>query len=208
MAKLEGRGFSWAPILQKLDRGIGKGTVSGMGGTTLEFIIGEVQPSASLQYRQYSIDIHDVASPGTYYLKSSLTRSGEMRLSLRTRGSRYNRKENPSVRHPALFAGDFITDAIALYERQWSIVPTNVVGLWSHQLGYSDNLGKFHEIYSQTHDKVLAARGTWTGEEMKKNGFVDIEPSDILLTPANSAQPWEVEARFWRERPKSKRQRF
>jgi hypothetical protein len=198
MGKLEGRGFSWAPILETLDRGKSKGKVPGLGGTMLKFKIGTVLPGLVSQYK---IDIYDAKQPSTYYLRSTVTRNGEMRLSLRTRGSRYNRKENPSVRHPALFAAEFITDAIALYDRQWGVTPTHIIGLWSHQSGYSDNLGRFHEIYSETHDKVIAAKGTWTGREMEKNGFLDIEAHDIMLTPAASDTPWEVEAVFWRVRP-------
>lgn len=110
-----------------------------------------------------------------YFMFADLT-SGhqQIRLDLRTV------IENPNlVRHPDFFARRFIEFALDHFIKH-GFNPTNFVGKWSPN---SVNYRQFFELLGAFHDRVAAAKDTWSGRVMGNQGFSEVNDSDIYIDP-------------------------
>lgn len=106
-------------------------------------------------------------------LAADMSTDGYMTLSLRTQIG----DEKSRVRHPDMFAKQFVGFAIHNFERR-GIVMNGIYGKWNKD---SDNYKSFYEEYDIAKDKVQAAKNTWTSDVVGFYGFTEIKEENIHI---------------------------
>lgn len=177
MGRLESCGIPWETILDELEEDKLRGEFSGGSGRPMEYRFG-------IEGTKAELNINDLEDPTLHLTANADSIGGVLTLNLNTKGY----KDDPELRHPDMYAGEFVGNALRILKRR-GIVPCTFQGVWSNISGYRDNYHQFHRAYDKTKDnRAEAARETWSGRTLGRffphirNANVSIEPAQILAT--------------------------
>lgn len=145
-------------MLARISAGKNKEVIRGGSGRALRF-----------DYDPNQILIEDRENPNLRLWMRVNPDSGELRFGGRTKISPL---EDPSKRHPDLFAGTFVRTALKFFENQGLEIKTCRVQ-WDPG---TDNFEAFVEQLhaSVPEDEIAAAWTTWTGQTLSLLGFTNV----------------------------------
>ncbi len=179
------KGVPFEELLERVGNGESKGAFVGGSGRALDYSITEDSIKIT--------DEHDLQ-----YEMEATCRDGVAEFTLFTNVVPPDAGNSEArVRHPDMFAAKFVSFALQYFKSKDMDVKA-CKDLWYPP--DSDNLDTFKEIYGKTHDKVQAAKATWSAKVFAQNGYTEINEEDIQIdTLLNSDHA--VTANFSRKDP-------
>lgn len=178
------RGIPFQQLIERVAKREYTGRFTAGSGRTLRYLINDK-----------NIEIKDVLNT-KYYMDATASIDGSVSFLIRTRLFTQKRRTEGRLteedRHKDMDAKKFIGFALDYFTSK-GINITTCRGVW--QIGNSDNFDTFMEEYQKHHDKVRAAKSTWSGKTFGFYGFTHIEEDNIELRGDNSS-PVQILADF------------
>lgn len=161
------RGIPFDELLARVEDGKWKGIFTSGSGRTLHYIITS---------RTISIQEDD------QYWLNAFADEGNVTFDLLTNRKRITPSgEERREPHPDMYAKEFIRFSLKHYE-DCGIYIQGIQSIWEHPSNnYSDNYTKFMKEYALHHDKVNAAKVTWSGRTFASFGFSQLREVDVVM---------------------------
>jgi hypothetical protein len=180
------RGINFEQIFNNFQNKEFAGQILGCSGERLSYAID-----------QEYILVRDIRYPGR--VMDAIVVGGMACFNLKTKKSQLDKTSNyfPWDRHPDMFARQFVSLALAHFERN----KQNVVACKGNWETGSDNLAIYLNEYEKYGDSVRAARATPAGKIFIANGFQHLALENISYEELGDGKISQVTAFFHKEKP-------